>query len=57
VKERGLQYIVTSEARLAELLLEDPLLLRTPIVRDGTRASVGAAEAMWKLFADAAKPE
>jgi arsenate reductase (glutaredoxin) len=55
VKERGLQYLGADEARLAELLLEDPLLLRTPIVRDGTKAAVGAAEATWKAFADAAK--
>ena len=55
-KERGLQHLGPSEARLADLLLEDPLLLRTPIVRDGTRAAVGAAEAAWRAFAEAAKP-
>jgi len=55
VKERGLQHLCPDEPRLAELLAEDPLLLRTPIVRDGTRAAVGAAEAVWKTFADAAK--
>ena len=27
--------------------------LRTPIVRDGPNAAVGAAEATWKLFAEA----
>jgi len=53
--ERGLQHLYPDEARLAELLAEDPLLLRTPIVRDGIRATVGAAEAVWKAFADAAK--
>jgi arsenate reductase len=56
VKERGLQHAAPTDARLAELLLEDPLLLRTPIVRDGARAAVGPAEAAWKAFADAAKP-
>jgi len=55
VKERGLQYSAPTDARLAELLLEDPLLLRTPIVRSGTRAAVGAAENVWKAFADAEK--
>ncbi|WP_437756398.1 arsenate reductase family protein [Sorangium sp. So ce1389] len=55
VKERGLQHLGPSDARIAELLAEDPLLLRTPIVRDGQRASVGAAEATWKAFADAAR--
>jgi arsenate reductase len=55
VKERGLQHLGPSDARIAELLVDDPLLLRTPIVRDGTRACVGAAEGTWKAFADAAK--
>ena len=55
VKERGLQYSSPDEARLAVLLAEDALLLRTPIVRDGPRASVGAAEDIWRSFADAAK--
>jgi arsenate reductase len=50
VKERGLQYANPDEARLAELLEADALLLRTPIVRDGARAAVGAAEAVWKTF-------
>ncbi len=55
VKERGLQHSAPTDERLAVLLLEDPSLLRTPIVRDGTRAAVGAAETTWKAFADAAK--
>jgi arsenate reductase (glutaredoxin) len=55
VKERGLQHSDPSEARLAELLAEDPLLIRTPIVRDGARAAVGAAAAAWKPCAEAAK--
>jgi arsenate reductase len=53
-KERGLAHLGPTEARLAELLLEDPMLLKTPIVRDGPRAAVGAAETTWKAFADAA---
>ena len=55
VKERGLQYAAPSDSRLPDLLAEDPLLLRTPIVRDGPRAAVGAAEEIWKAFAEAAK--
>ena len=50
VKERGLQHSNPDEARLAELLESDPLLLKTPIVRDGVRAAVGAAESAWKTF-------
>jgi arsenate reductase (glutaredoxin) len=55
VKERGLQHSAPSDERLAQLLLDDPLLLRTPIVRSGTKAAVGAAETQWKAFAEAAK--
>src|SRR5207253_457201 len=42
--ERGLQHAAPDEARLAELLENDPLLLRTPIVRSGTSAAIGADE-------------
>lgn len=55
VKDRGLQHAAPSDARIAELLLEDPLLLKTPIVRDGAKAAVGEAEAVWRAFAEAAK--
>lgn len=54
-KERGLQHAAPDDARLAQLLLDDPLLLRTPIVRDGARAAVGAAEEAWRAFAGPAK--
>src|SRR5512144_2665958 len=50
VRERGLQHSDPTEARLAE-----PLLLRTPIVRSGARAAVGAAETAWKAFAEGEK--
>ncbi|HSN98074.1 MAG TPA: ArsC/Spx/MgsR family protein [Candidatus Nanopelagicales bacterium] len=56
VKERGLQYAAPTDARLMELLVDDPLLVRTPIVRDGARATVGDDEATWKAFAEAARP-
>jgi arsenate reductase len=55
VKERGLQHSAPDDARLTDLLLDDPLLLRTPVVRNGTRAAVGAEEATWKAFAEAEK--
>ena len=50
VKERGLQHSNPDDARISQLLLDDPLLLRTPIVRDGDRAAVGEAEKTWKTF-------
>lgn len=33
-----------------EKLLEDPSLIRTPVVRNGQKATVGAAEAVWKQW-------
>jgi arsenate reductase len=55
VKERGLQHSNPDEARLTELLVDDPLLLITPIVRDGQRAVVGHEEKGWKALVEAAK--
>lgn len=54
-KEKGLHVAAPSDARLLELLMSDPLLLKTPIVRDGSQASVGDAPATWKGFADRAR--
>ncbi len=50
VRDRGLQHANPSDARLMELLAEDALLLRTPIVRDGSRAAVGEAPSAWKTL-------
>lgn len=50
VKERGLAHSAPDDARMMELLRGDPLLLRTPIVRDGARAAVGDAEKIWKTL-------
>ena len=38
-----------------EMLLEHPLLFRTPIVRSGRRAVVGDDPTAWKAFADELK--
>jgi arsenate reductase (glutaredoxin) len=43
-KDRGLAYM---DCDLKEELLADPLLLKTPIVRDGARASTGYAPEAW----------
>lgn len=45
--ERGLKYAAPTGPRIEQALLDDPLLLRTPIVRAGDRATVGAAEPTW----------
>ena len=38
-----------------EELQADPLLLRTPVVREGSRCIVGEAPAAWKVLADELK--
>ena len=48
--EKGLKYAAPSGARVEALLLEDPLLLRTPIVRRGADATVGYAPEVWETW-------
>jgi arsenate reductase (glutaredoxin) len=45
--ERGLGYM---DFDAAEELLADPLLMRTPVLRDGGRALVGFEPGAWKAF-------
>jgi arsenate reductase (glutaredoxin) len=47
-RERGLHVSHLSPARITSLLLDDPLLLKTPLVRHGHLLTVGLAEATWK---------
>lgn len=54
-KEKGLHVSAPTDTRLLDALMADPLLLKTPIVRDGSQASVGDAPATWKAFADRAR--
>ncbi len=54
-KDPTVRFAAPSDAQLTKMLLEQPTLLRTPIVRDGLRAAVGADEAAWKAFAEAAR--
>ena len=42
-----LHYLAHQEAKV-EKLLEDPTLLRTPIVRNGKQATVGSCPEVWK---------
>jgi arsenate reductase (glutaredoxin) len=46
----GLSHARLSDQRWIEKLLDEPLLLRMPLVRSGNRLSVGAAEADWKTW-------
>lgn len=45
--DRGLNYAAPTGPRVEQILLDDPLLLRTPIVRAGDRASVGYEDQTW----------
>jgi arsenate reductase (glutaredoxin) len=46
-KERGLSY---QEIDIEEEILADPLLLKTPVVRDGRRATVGYVPEVWTAW-------
>ena len=46
--ERGLKYAAPTGPRIEQHLLDDPLLLRTPIVRSGDRATIGFAPEVWE---------
>ncbi|HEX6938503.1 MAG TPA: ArsC/Spx/MgsR family protein [Longimicrobiales bacterium] len=44
----GLAHASHSEERWLAILAEEPLLLRQPLVRAGTRLAIGAAEDVWR---------
>ncbi|MGA7741115.1 MAG: ArsC/Spx/MgsR family protein [Polyangia bacterium] len=48
--QRGLKYAAPTGPRIEQALLDDPLLLRTPIVRAGDRATVGFAPEVWATW-------
>jgi arsenate reductase-like glutaredoxin family protein len=48
--ERGLKYAAPTGPRIEQALIDDPLLLRTPIVRAGDRATVGLALEAWAAW-------
>jgi arsenate reductase len=48
--ERGLKYAAPTGPRIEQALLDDPLLLLTPIVRTGDRATVGVALETWTAW-------
>ena len=53
--EKGLKYAAPTGPRIEQLLADDPLLLRTPIVRSGSRATVGYAAEVWQSWIEEAK--
>ncbi len=48
--DKGLKYSAPTGSRIETLLIEDPLLLRTPIVRCGATATVGFRPEVWVLW-------
>ena len=48
--ERGLQHARLTDERWLERLVDEPLLLRMPLVRHGSQLTVGLAEAEWKRW-------
>lgn len=46
--ERGLAHASLDPGRIEAVLLEEPLLLNTPVVRNGRQATVGYCPQVWK---------
>jgi arsenate reductase len=49
-RDGGLAHLRMDEGEVFERLLADPSLLRLPLVRQGTRLSVGVDEAAWRAW-------
>ena len=47
---KGVTHALLNGGRIEALLLEDPLLVRTPVVRDGREATVGYCPEIWKTW-------
>ena len=50
--EKGLKFAAPTGARIEQILIADPLLLRTPVVREAGRATVGFAPDVWQAWID-----
>ena len=46
---------MTGDSLILDALMDDPAALRSPIVRNGQRATIGVDEAEWKRWLDAQK--
>jgi len=53
--ERGLKFAAPTGPRVEQILVDDPLLLRTPIVRSEGRATVGYAPEVWQTWIDGSR--
>ena len=54
-KAMGLRVALDSPARLLERALTEPRLLRTPLVRNGGKVTIGLAPVDWQAWVEAAK--
>ena len=52
-RERGLHVAHVSEARILPLLEEDPMLLKTPLLRSGNVIAIGWDEGQWREWTKA----
>jgi arsenate reductase len=52
-RDLGLQYAILSSDRWLEKLLEEPLMLRMPLIRNANQLTVGAGEAIWRKWTEA----
>lgn len=48
--DKGLKYAAPTGPRIEGMLVEDPLLLRTPLVRRGAQATVGYKPEVWEQW-------
>ena len=48
--DKGLKYAAPTGPRIEQMLIDDPLLLKTPIVRNGGKATVGLAPETWERW-------
>jgi arsenate reductase-like glutaredoxin family protein len=53
--DKGLKYAAPTGPRIEQALVDDPLLLRTPIVRCDGRATVGYVPEVWQGWLDATR--
>jgi arsenate reductase-like glutaredoxin family protein len=50
--EKGLKFAAPTGPRIEQILIADPLLLRTPVVREAGRATVGFVPEVWQAWID-----
>jgi arsenate reductase len=50
--DAGLKYLKVSDAEMLQRIERDPKLLRLPLIRGGSRLSVGHDEDSWKAMLD-----